>query len=77
MLDEILSQRANVILKENIDFLDANYKAQAKPREINFFYLGDGYRERVVYNASSGNFEINNTKLIFTQQQMIAEVEAP
>lgn len=74
ILDEILNQRAAGVLGGNIDFLEAEYKVQAKPREINFFYLGDGYRERIVLNSDSGNYEVINTNLRFTKAQLITEV---
>jgi bacillithiol synthase len=74
--DEIFNQKAQGILKTNIDFLEANYKAQARPREINFFYLGDGYRERIVHNAQSGKYEVNNTSIAFTPDEMATEIKA-
>ncbi len=73
--DEVLNSRAVEVLKENIQFLDNNYKAQAKPRDINFFYLGDSYRERIVLNASSNRFEVNNTSVSFSRDEIIAEIE--
>ncbi len=73
--DEVLNSRAIEVLKSNIDFLEANYKAQAKPRDINFFYLGEGTRERIVFNSSTGKFEVNNSSLSFTKDKMAAEIE--
>jgi bacillithiol biosynthesis cysteine-adding enzyme BshC len=73
--DEILHSRAAEVLKSTVEFLETNYKAQAKPREINFFYLGEGFRERIIYNPSAEKFEVNNTGLSFTQEGILAEVE--
>ncbi len=73
--EEVLNQRAVEVLKPTIDFLEANYKAQAKPRDINFFYLGENYRERIVYNNTSQRFEINNTTLSFSKTEMEQEIE--
>ena len=46
--DEILNNRAEKTLEPTIHFLEENYTAQAKPRNINFFYLTDNARERIV-----------------------------
>ncbi len=73
--DEALNTRAQQVLKENIGFLESNYKAQAKPREINFFYLGEGYRERIIYNSETQVFQINNQTLSFSREQIIAEID--
>jgi bacillithiol biosynthesis cysteine-adding enzyme BshC len=73
--DEVLNSRAIDILKPTIEFLETNYKAQAKPREINFFYLGANYRERIVFNSASQKFEVNNTSLSFSHDAIVAEIE--
>jgi bacillithiol biosynthesis cysteine-adding enzyme BshC len=73
--DEILNSTASAVLKSNIEFLESSYKPQAKPREINFFYLGEGFRERIIYNPDSGKFEVNNTALSFTRESIISEIE--
>lgn len=73
--DEVLNSRATKVLKPTIDFLDANYKAQAKPRDINFFYLGDGYRERIVLNEASGRYEVNNKNILFSRDEIVVEIE--
>lgn len=73
--DEILNSRAVPLLNETISFLSNNYKAQARPRDINFFYLGEGFRERVVYNNVSQRFEINNRTISFTKEELLKEIE--
>ncbi len=73
--DDVLNSRAVEVLKANIDFLETNYKAQAKPRDINFFYLGENYRERIVLNASSNRLEVNNTSVSFSKEEVLAEIE--
>lgn len=73
--DEIFEQRATDVLKDTLQFLETNYKVQAAPRNINFFYLGDGYRERLVYDAESGNYLVNNTSVSFTAAKLKAEIE--
>ena len=39
----------NSIQKE-LNFIDDNYKIQAKPRSVNIFYMIDGLRERIENN---------------------------
>lgn len=73
--DEVLNSRATKVLKPTVDFLEANYKAQAKPRDINFFYLGEGYRERIVLNETSGRYEVNNKDILFSRDEIVAEIE--
>ncbi|MFN8321114.1 MAG: bacillithiol biosynthesis cysteine-adding enzyme BshC [Chitinophagales bacterium] len=73
--DEIFSNRAEDVLKDNITFLERHYKAQAKPRPINFFYLGQGFRERIVFNPLSQRYEINNQAVTFSREEMKAEIE--
>jgi bacillithiol synthase len=73
--DEILNSTAPAVLKSTVEFLETSYKAQAKPREINFFYLGEGFRERIIYNPDSGKFEVNNTPISFSREGIISEIE--
>lgn len=73
--EEVLMSKAVEILKENVDFLETNYKAQAKPRDINFFYLGENYRERIIFNSASQQFEVNNTSVAFSRDEIISEIE--
>ncbi len=73
--EEVLNSKAVEVLKENVEFLETNYKAQAKPRGINFFYLGENYRERIVFNSTSQKFEVNNTSIAFSRDEIISEIE--
>ena len=73
--EEVLTSKAVDVLKENVGFLETNYKAQAKPRDINFFYLGENYRERIVFNSATEKFEVNNTSVSFTKDEMVCEIE--
>lgn len=73
--EEVLNSKAVEILKPTIEFLQANYKTQAKPRDINFFYLGENYRERIIFNSASQKFEVNNTSIAFSRDEIISEIE--
>ncbi len=73
--EEVLNSRALEVSKGNVEFLETNYKAQAKPREINFFYLGENYRERIIFNSTSQKFEVNNTSVSFSREEIVSEIE--
>jgi bacillithiol biosynthesis cysteine-adding enzyme BshC len=73
--DEIFNSRAMKVLKPSIAFLEANYKVQAKPRDINFFYLGHNFRERIVFSEASQQFEVMNTGISFTREELESEIE--
>ncbi|MBS9463763.1 bacillithiol biosynthesis cysteine-adding enzyme BshC [Flagellimonas sp. 389] len=63
-------------VSEAIDSLSAvssDYTIQVNPREINYFYLLDGIRERIVKNGD--NFYVNNTEITFSQSGLIEEIE--
>jgi len=73
--DEVLNSRAINVLKPQLDLLESNYKLQAKPRDINFFYLGENYRERIVYNDTALKFEVHGTAVSFTKEELIKEID--
>lgn len=50
------------------------YEAQAKPREINLFYLQPGSRERITWEEAADLFRIHNTNITFTREQMLQEL---
>jgi bacillithiol biosynthesis cysteine-adding enzyme BshC len=68
-------------LKEQISFtevsktiheLEKNYKIQVNPREINLFYLGDNFRERIV--LENGIYNVNNTSITWNLEELLKEV---
>ncbi|WP_462222583.1 bacillithiol biosynthesis cysteine-adding enzyme BshC [Ferruginibacter sp.] len=50
----------------------AAYKVQASGRELNLFYLTDNSRERIIVENSQ--FQIPNSKLQFSKQEIISEL---
>lgn len=52
----------------------AGYKEQAYAREINLFYLGNGYRERIE-KSDDGNYLVLNTALVFSPIEMKKELD--
>lgn len=53
--------------------LDAGYGVQVNPREINYFYLKNGIRERIV--AHNGGYFVNGTETKFTKEAILKELE--
>tara|TARA_R110002167_G_scaffold359094_2_gene575522 strand:- start:756 stop:2357 length:1602 start_codon:yes stop_codon:yes gene_type:complete len=53
--------------------LSSAYGIQVNPREINYFYLKDNVRERLV--EKDGLFYVNDTDLSFTREALMAELK--
>lgn len=69
--------KADVIEKSHLELIkqcsDSLPKSQAFAREINFFYIMDGLRERIVYDG--GRYKVLNSTIIFSRDEMIREIE--
>lgn len=50
------------------------YQTQVHAREINFFYLTDDFRERIVRTAD-GRFEVLHQDIYFSEKEIEAEIE--
>lgn len=46
---------------------------QVNPREINFFYLTDGLRERIVFEDDQ--YKVLNTEISFSKDELISEIK--
>ncbi|GGW33433.1 bacillithiol biosynthesis cysteine-adding enzyme BshC [Arenibacter certesii] len=55
-----------------LEELKGNYGIQVNPREINYFYLVDGVRERIV--EQNGRYFVNDTKIQFTKEEILKEL---
>ncbi len=53
--------------------LPGSYTVQVNPREINYFYLADGVRERII--ADKDGFVVNDTDITFTKEELLLEME--
>ncbi|MGB5500121.1 MAG: bacillithiol biosynthesis cysteine-adding enzyme BshC [Maribacter sp.] len=53
--------------------LPEGYTIQVNPREINYFYLKEALRERIV--LKNGNFHVNATEIYFTKDELLKELE--
>ncbi len=73
--EEILNRPSKALIEATSDRLEkeANFKQQAFPRPINFFYLRKNLRERIVYE--DGSYQVLNTDYHFTEKEMIQEIE--
>nr|WKN38745.1 bacillithiol biosynthesis cysteine-adding enzyme BshC [Tunicatimonas sp. TK19036] len=72
--DDLLNHTAKQKVEEASARLDEmNYKTQVFPREINFFYLHEQSRERIVRENDS--FQVLNTDLSFSEEKLLQEVE--
>src|SRR5690606_29287616 len=52
----------------------AGFETQVHAREINFFYLTEEYRERIV-QTTSGDFEVLHHNLFFSKEELVKEIE--
>ena len=73
--DEILNQSSlSSISATSNKISELGYKVQVNSREINFFYLEDGIRERIVFEDNK--YKVLNTKLSFSQDEIISLIES-
>ncbi len=71
--EDILEQPSKALVeKAQAELEKAGFSGQAYPREINFFYLLPGRRERIAEEA--GRFVVLNTGLSFSREELIREI---
>ncbi len=71
--DDLLQQSASGIVEKTSEKLGRLYKVQAHPRDINLFYLENDTRERIEWHGDK--YKVLNTKIEFTKDQILAELE--
>ena len=71
--EELEKQISFTEVSKTIIELEKNYKIQVNPREINLFYLGDDFRERIIFENNL--YKVNNTNITFTKAEILAEVD--
>lgn len=75
MKDDLVRQTAYRVVGDTISELGhAGFRAQAAPREINLFYMRDGFRERIVREENL--YKVLNTGFSFTENEILSELEA-
>jgi len=68
--DDLLNNSANEIVTNTSNELnEIGYHTQITPREINFFYLQDGLRERIIKEDSV--YKVLNSELTFSQEEIL------
>jgi bacillithiol biosynthesis cysteine-adding enzyme BshC len=71
--DELENETSYKEVSKTISKLEKDYKIQVNPREINLFYLGENYRERILFE--NGVYSVNNTGITFSKSEILKEVE--
>jgi bacillithiol biosynthesis cysteine-adding enzyme BshC len=71
--DELENNTSFTEVSKTILEFEKNYKIQVNPREINLFYLGDDFRERIIFEDNL--YKVNNTDITFSKAEILAEVD--
>lgn len=72
--EEIISNNSFALVNKTSALLDEKgFDTQVHAREINIFYLENNLRERIVREGD--NYKINNTELVFTEAQLLSEID--
>jgi bacillithiol biosynthesis cysteine-adding enzyme BshC len=61
------------ISETNAKLQELGYKPQVNPREINFFYMIDGLRERIVYEEDK--YKVVNSEISFSTETLKTEID--
>ncbi len=73
--EEIFNQASQPLVAATADALEKiNFKPQAFPRAINFFYLRDNLRARIILEDEK--YKVLHTNYEFTRAELEAEIEA-
>jgi bacillithiol synthase len=70
---DILDQNSFKITTQTNKELAKTYDIQVNPREINFFYIEDNYRERLVFTGDK--YQTTDERFSFTQPELLSEIE--
>ena len=72
--EEIFNQVSKPFVEATSELLaEAGFPQQATPRDINFFYLKEDIRERIV--LEDGQYKVLNTNFWFSKKEMEQEIE--
>ncbi len=74
IIQDIVEQHSFEELNKTNELLSEKYAIQVNPREINFFYLREGYRERIINNGTS--YITNDNQYQFTKEELLNEIES-
>lgn len=71
---DITQQHSAQLTEKTSAFLTQNgYKTQVNGREINFFYLKDQLRERIVKQGEK--YSVKHTEINFTERELLSEID--
>lgn len=71
--DELLNNLAENSIQKELNFLNENYKVQAKPRSINMFYMKGDLRERI--EKIDNEYFVLNSTISFSEKTLLEELE--
>ena len=71
--EELVHQTSFKTVTKTIKDLEQHYKIQVNPRELNLFYLGDDFRERIILEDEI--YRVNNTEITFSKEEIFAKLE--
>ncbi len=74
MKDELLNSFAEKEFNKQLAVWPKDYKVQAKPREINLFYVHGDVRGRIIRAEKS--FEVLNSDYSFTKDELLLELDS-
>lgn len=70
---DIIEQNSFKLINDaNLKLADQGIEAQVNPREINFFYLQDKLRERIVFE--NDKYSVLNTDISFSEEELKKEI---
>lgn len=73
--DDITQHNANQLVEDTTSQINKlGYKTQVFPREINFFYIEDGFRERII--EKDGLYKIKGKDLTLTKEEILKLVDS-
>ncbi len=73
--DDVFNQNAfGLVNKTSEQLNELGYKAQVNPREINFFFMEDGLRERIVFENKK--YLVNNTDKAFEEKEIASLIDS-
>ncbi|MEO9891701.1 bacillithiol biosynthesis cysteine-adding enzyme BshC [Aurantibacter sp.] len=73
---DIIENLAYKRVTESVELLQSasnDYKVQVNPREINYFYLKEGLRERII--AKEDGFGVVDTKINWSKEELLNEMD--
>jgi bacillithiol biosynthesis cysteine-adding enzyme BshC len=73
--EDIINQHSAKLTEKTSEALThKGYKTQVNGREINFFYLKDNLRERII--EKDDHYLVNHTDINFSKEQLLAEIKS-